>query len=68
VIEERGGIPYGSTNFIIFGPMDQKLWKNKKLGEVWAGPRCAGANQQELTTCAKKCRQEEAREFWQGGV
>jgi hypothetical protein len=24
------------------------------LGEAWVGRACAGANQQELTTCAKK--------------
>jgi hypothetical protein len=51
-----------STNFIIFGPTDQKLWKTKNLGEVWSR-----ANHQELTTCAKKCGQEEEREFCKGG-
>jgi hypothetical protein len=29
------------------------------VGEVWAGRACVGANQQELTTCAKKGGQEE---------
>jgi hypothetical protein len=31
----------------------------KFQGEVWAGWACAGANQQELTTCAKSGGQEE---------
>jgi hypothetical protein len=31
----------------------------KFFGEVWEGRACAGANQQELTTCAKICRHEE---------
>jgi hypothetical protein len=31
----------------------------KFLGEVWAGKACAGANHQELTTCAKEGGQEE---------
>ena len=35
--------------------------KTKTLGEVWARQACAGANQQRLTTCAKKGGQEEAR-------
>jgi hypothetical protein len=28
--------------------------ETKNLGEVWVGRACAGANQQELTTCAKR--------------
>jgi hypothetical protein len=31
----------------------------KFQGEVWAGQACAGANQQELTTCTKSGGQEE---------
>jgi hypothetical protein len=31
----------------------------KFQGEVWAGRACAGANQQELTTCTKSGGQEE---------
>jgi hypothetical protein len=38
----------------------------KILGEVWVGRACAGANQQELTTCAKIGGQEEEEFFWQG--
>jgi hypothetical protein len=33
----------------------------KILGEVWAGWACAGANEEELTTCAKIWRQEVGR-------
>jgi hypothetical protein len=33
----------------------------KILGEVWVGWACAGANQQELNTCAKICGQEVGR-------
>jgi hypothetical protein len=33
----------------------------KFLGEVWARRACAGANQQELTTCAKNEVQEEKK-------
>jgi hypothetical protein len=40
----------------------------KILGEVLEGRACAGANQQELTTCAKICRQEEGEIFSQGLV
>jgi hypothetical protein len=29
------------------------------LGKVWPGQACAGANEEELTTCAKKIGQEE---------
>jgi hypothetical protein len=32
----------------------KSYWCLKFLGEVWAGRACAVANQQELTTCAKK--------------
>ena len=39
----------------------------KFLGEVKAGQACAGANQQELTTCAKKGGQEEEFFFAKGG-
>jgi hypothetical protein len=35
----------------------------KNLGEIWAGRACTGANQQELTTCAKICGQEEGGIF-----
>jgi hypothetical protein len=35
----------------------------KFLGEVWAGRACARANQQELTTYAKKGGQEEETFF-----
>jgi hypothetical protein len=31
----------------------------KFLGEIWVGRACAGANQQELSTCAKKRGHEE---------
>jgi hypothetical protein len=58
----------GCTNFIIFRPTNQKLWETKYLGEVWARQASVGANQQELTTCAKKSRQEEEGEFCKGGV
>jgi hypothetical protein len=39
----------------------------KFQGEVWAWRACAGANQQELTTCAKSGRQEEKKiqEKWE---
>jgi hypothetical protein len=40
----------------------------KILGEVWAGWACFGANQQELTTCAKICGQEEGVKIWKGLV
>jgi hypothetical protein len=33
----------------------------KFQGEVWAGRACAGANQQELTTCTKKGEQEKKK-------
>jgi hypothetical protein len=33
----------------------------KFQGEVWAGRACAGANQQELTTCAKSGGHEEKK-------
>jgi hypothetical protein len=55
-----------STNFIIFGPMDQKLWMLKFLGRVWSGRACAIANQQELTTCAKSGGQEKKRKRKKG--
>jgi hypothetical protein len=51
---------HGSTNFIIFGPTDQNL------GEVWVEWACIGANQQELTTCAKRCGHEEERKLCKG--
>jgi hypothetical protein len=54
-----------STNFMIFGPTDQKLWGNEKFATSLGSN---GANQQELTTCAQKCGQEEEREFCKGGV
>jgi hypothetical protein len=38
------------------------------LGEVQAGRACVRANQQELTTCAKKWRQEEKILFCKGWV
>jgi hypothetical protein len=39
----------------------------KFQGEVWAGQACAGANQQELTTCTKSGGQEEKKfqEKWE---
>jgi hypothetical protein len=39
----------------------------KFQGEVWAGRACAGANQQELTTCTKSGGQEEKtfQEKWE---
>jgi hypothetical protein len=39
----------------------------KFQGEVWVGRACAGANQQELTTCAKSGGQEEKKiqEKWE---
>jgi hypothetical protein len=39
----------------------------KFQGEVWAGRACAGANQQELTTCTKSEGQEEKtfQEKWE---
>jgi hypothetical protein len=39
----------------------------KFQGEVWAGRACAGANQQELTTCTKSGGQEEKKiqEKWE---
>jgi hypothetical protein len=40
----------------------------KFLGEVWAGQVCVGANQQELTTCAKKEGQEEEFFFTQDEI
>jgi hypothetical protein len=40
----------------------------KILGEVWAGRACAGAKQQELTTCAKICEQEEGAKILEGLV
>ena len=52
----------GSTNFIIFGPLDQKLWmfeNLEKFREVWTGRAYAGANQQELTTSTQKGGQQE---------
>jgi hypothetical protein len=33
-----------------------------------AGLASVGANQEDLTTCAQKCGQEEGRDFWQEGV
>jgi hypothetical protein len=48
-------------NFIIFGPTIKSYGDLKILGEVWAGRACVGANQQELTTCAKKGGQEEGK-------
>ena len=43
--------------------MYQKLWGNKKIMRSLVGWACVVANQQELTTCAKKCGQEEEEEF-----
>jgi hypothetical protein len=40
----------------------------KILGEAWKGRACAGANQQELTTCAKICGQEEGSKTLKGLV
>jgi hypothetical protein len=39
----------------------------KFQGDVWAGRACAGANQQELTTCSKSGGQEEKKfqEKWE---
>jgi hypothetical protein len=56
-----------STNFIIFGSTVQKLWRNKffKRGLGWVGKCCA--NEQELTTCGKKCEQEEEEEIFKKG-
>jgi hypothetical protein len=48
--------------------MNQKLWENENLGEVWAGQASAETNQQELTTCAQKCGHEKEGEFCKGGV
>jgi hypothetical protein len=41
----------------------------KFQGEVWARRACVGANQQELTTCAKSGGQEEKEflEVWKMG-
>jgi hypothetical protein len=39
----------------------------KNMGEVWIGQASARANQQELTTCAQKCGQEEEGEFCKEG-
>jgi hypothetical protein len=57
-----------STNFIIFGLSNQKLWRNKILGEVWARQASIGANQQDLATYAKRSGQEEKGKFCKGGV
>jgi hypothetical protein len=43
-----------STNFIIFGPIDQKLWMFENLRKSMAGQANARANQQELTTSTQK--------------
>jgi hypothetical protein len=40
-------------NFIIFGPMDKKLWVFEILREVWVGRTCAGVNEVELTKVPK---------------
>jgi hypothetical protein len=41
----------------------------KFLRKVWEGWACAGVNEEELTTCAKKKGQEEDFSFFaQGGV
>jgi hypothetical protein len=52
----------GSTNFIIFGPMDQKLWRNKNLRKsVGRAGMC-------LTTCAEKCGHEEEGRCCKGAI
>jgi hypothetical protein len=42
----------GGRGGVFFGPTNQKLWVFEVL-EVWAGQACPGANEEELTTCAK---------------
>jgi hypothetical protein len=39
---------------MILGATAQKLWVFEVLGKLWAGRACAGANQEELTSCKKK--------------
>jgi hypothetical protein len=44
---------------MILGITNQKLWVFEVFWRSLAGWACAGANQQELTTCAKSGEQEE---------
>jgi hypothetical protein len=39
---------------MILGATIQKLWVLKYLDELWVGRACAGTNEKNLTTCAKK--------------
>jgi hypothetical protein len=56
-----------STNFIIFEPIDQKLWVFEVLGEVWARLAWARANEVELTKVPKSGgRRKEKRGRQQG--
>jgi hypothetical protein len=58
-----------STNFIIFGHMDQKLWVFKVFRRsLGRAGMCWSQLEEKLTTCAKKERQEEDFFFAQGGV
>jgi hypothetical protein len=47
-----------SANFMILGATDQKLWVFEVFRQTLGRQACAGANQQELTTCSKCGRQK----------
>jgi hypothetical protein len=48
-----------STIFIIFGPMDQKLWGHENSGRSLVKVASVGTNEHELTTAAQKGGQQE---------
>jgi hypothetical protein len=61
------GFSFVETQFCSFLDLQIKYYGEMKfLEEVWIGWANAGTNQQELTTCAQKCGQDEEGEFWQG--
>jgi hypothetical protein len=61
------GISFAGIQISYFLDLRIKSYGCRKiLGEVWAGRACAGANEEELTTCAKNLGQEEEdAKFWE---
>jgi hypothetical protein len=49
----RLAISFPGVQFHNFWTYGSKVMK--VLGEVWTGQACIGANEEELTTCGKKC-------------
>jgi hypothetical protein len=57
----------GKTKIVFFGHTDQKLWVFEVSRRSLGRAACAGANQQELTTCTKSGGHEEKtfQEKWE---